>query len=58
MRVWNIWKRFVSDESGLETVEWAVIGMLIVAALVAAVAAISHNVVARFTDLSTDVPSN
>lgn len=42
---------FLKDERGLETVEWAVIAALIVAALVGVIQLLGTNVLAKFTAL-------
>ncbi|MCK4601440.1 MAG: Flp family type IVb pilin [Phycisphaerae bacterium] len=42
---------FIRDERGLETVEYAIIAGLIVAATIATIASIGYWVSARFTDL-------
>jgi len=42
-------KKFMRDERGMETVEYAVMTALIVAALVAAIAALSLAIQGRFT---------
>jgi Flp pilus assembly pilin Flp len=47
----NTLKRFIKDEQGLETVEWAVIAALIVAGLIAIITGLGTNVEARFTEL-------
>ncbi len=47
----NYLKRFIRDERGLETVEWAVIAALIVAGLVLVIKELGTNVEARFGDL-------
>ena len=44
----NLLKRFVKDEQGLETVEYAVMTALIVAAMVLAITALSGAVTDRF----------
>ena len=44
-------KRFVREESGLETVEYAIITGLIVAGTITAIAAIGVWVAAQFTGL-------
>ena len=46
-------KRFVQDERGLETVEWAVIAALIVVGLVGVITTLGDNVLAAFSTLST-----
>ncbi len=50
-KVRRIVKRFVADESGLETVEYAIITGLIVAATITVIAAIGAWVLATFTTL-------
>jgi len=47
----NTFKRFIKDERGLETVEWAVIAALIVAGLIAIITGLGQNVENRFTAL-------
>jgi len=49
----NVLKRFVADESGLETVEYAVITGLIVAATITAIATLGGWVTTQFTTLNT-----
>ena len=44
-------KRFVSDERGLETVEYAVMTALIVAALVTAISLLTAAVAGRFVSV-------
>ena len=44
-------KRFLSDEQGLETVEYAIIAGLIVVALIAIITSIGGKVKARFQSL-------
>ena len=46
-------KRFLSDEKGLETVEYAVMTALVVAAMVAAITALSGAITARFGEVET-----
>jgi len=53
MKVLNLMKRFVRDERGMETVEWAVLAALVTAALVAAITTLGTNVKSAFTSLST-----
>jgi Flp pilus assembly pilin Flp len=48
-------KRFVAEESGLETVEYAIIVGLIVAGTIVTIAAIGTWVKAQFDSLKTDV---
>ena len=47
----RIMKRFVSDERGLETVEYAIITGLVVAGTIVAIAAIGVWVAAQFSNL-------
>lgn len=47
----NLLKKFVRDEAGMETVEWAVMAGLIVVGVVAVVAGIGATVNAKFTAL-------
>lgn len=44
-------KRFLSDERGMETVEWAVLAALIVAGLVGVITSLGGNVLAAFNNL-------
>jgi len=52
-------KRFIKDEQGLETVEWAVIAALIVVGLIVAITNLGDNVKASFEALesATDAPT-
>jgi Flp pilus assembly pilin Flp len=51
----NLIKRFIKEDQGLETVEYAIIVGLIVAGLVAIIAAIGAWVKTQFSDLKTDL---
>lgn len=51
----NLLKSFLTNEEGLETVEYAIIAGLIVAGLVGVVAAIGTWVNTRFTNLSNNL---
>ena len=51
----KLFKTFVSDDSGLETVEYAIITGLIVAGTIGALAAIGVWVSATFSGLQTDI---
>ena len=51
MKVVEIAKRFVKDERGLETVEYAIIAGLIVVGTIAVIASIGVWVSAKFTAL-------
>lgn len=46
-----ILKRFITDDRGLETVEWAVMAALIAAGLVLIIAGLGNNMENRFTRL-------
>ena len=48
-------RRFTSDQKGLETIEYAVMTALIVAALVTAITALSGAVSTRFGKVQTSV---
>ena len=50
--------KFVKDERGLETVEYAIILGLIVAATIGTVAAIGGWVNTRFTNVNTELQAN
>ncbi len=54
-KIRRIVKRFVADESGLETVEYAIITGLIVAGTITVIAAIGAWVLGVFTDLEADL---
>jgi len=41
-------KRFIQDDRGLETVEWAVIAAMITAGLIAVIDTLGQNVVTKF----------
>jgi Flp pilus assembly pilin Flp len=51
----KVYRRFVRDEEGLETVEYAVMTALIVAALVTAIVALSGAISGRFGKVQTNV---
>jgi len=50
-----MFKSFIADDRGLETVEYAIIAGMIVAGLIAVVVAIGTWVKGKFTDLKTDL---
>jgi Flp pilus assembly pilin Flp len=58
MKVWNILKRFGRDQSGMETVEWAILAALIVAGLVTTISALGNNVLNKFTSLQNATGAN
>jgi Flp pilus assembly pilin Flp len=47
----SLLKKFVRDDRGMETVEWAVLAALIVAGLVAMIGLLGQNVLTKFTTL-------
>ena len=49
----NMLKKFVTDEQGLETVEYAIMTALIVAAMVVAVTSLSGAITGRFNEAQT-----
>ena len=51
-------RRFMKDEKGLETVEYAIIAGLIVVATIATIASIGTWVSARFVALDTGLQAN
>jgi Flp pilus assembly pilin Flp len=54
----NTIARFIKEEDGLETVEYAIITGLIVVGVIATVASIGAWVDARFTALDTGLAAN
>ena len=53
MLVLKTLSRFVCDDRGMETVEWAVVAALIVAGVVTVISGLGQNVVNKFTQLQT-----
>lgn len=51
----NLFMRFVRDDRGLETVEWAVLSALIVGALITAIGGLSTAIQGRFNSLAGTV---
>ncbi|MHC4264414.1 MAG: Flp family type IVb pilin [Planctomycetota bacterium] len=49
----NTLKRFLKDEKGMETVEWAVLAALIVVGLIAIIDQLGTNVLSAFTKLES-----
>ena len=49
----NVLKKFVRDEAGMETVEWAIMAALIVTGVIAVITGIGTNVKAAFHTLKT-----
>ena len=54
----NLVKRFLSDERGLETVEYAIIAGLIVVGTIATIISIGTWVSGKFTALDTGLGTN
>ncbi len=54
----SLWKRFVREEEGLETVEYAIITGLIVAGVVLTIGNIGTWVKGKFDGLATDLGAN
>ncbi len=50
-KVSHLVRKFVSDDKGMETVEWAILAALIVAGLVAVITTLGSNVLSKFTIL-------
>ena len=55
MKPMKLAKRFLQDEQGLETVEYAIIAGLVVSGLVAIIVAIGNWVFTQFNTLKTNV---
>ncbi len=53
MKASKLIARFVRDDRGMETVEWAILAALIVAGLVTVITGLGQNVLTRFTALKT-----
>lgn len=51
MKAKRLWVSFLSNESGIETVEWAVMAAILVAGLITVMGALGQNVLAGFTTL-------
>jgi len=49
-------KRFLSDEKGTETVEWAIMIGIIAVAAIGAIVAIGTWVLGKFNELDTSLP--
>ena len=48
-------KKFVSDDKGLETVEYAVMTALVVAAMVTAITLLANAITTRFNQTATTI---
>ena len=51
-------RRFLSDETGTETVEWAIMIGIIAVAAIATIVAIGGWVQTQFTTLNTNLPAS
>ena len=49
--MYSLLKKCVREDSGMETVEWAILAALIVAGLVAVITTLGSNVLNKFTTL-------
>ena len=56
MLKWSSIKSFVLDEQGLETVEWAVVGTLVVIAAIIAFTQLGANTNAAMTNIANTIP--
>jgi len=52
MKAYEMLKRFIRDESGLETVEWAIIAAIIASGAIVAISFIADKVTLRFNTLN------
>jgi Flp pilus assembly pilin Flp len=50
-------KRFIKDESGMETLEWALVGALVVLGFVTIWTAFGPKLAAVFTDMGAELDS-
>ena len=48
-------KRFIKDERGLETIEYAIMVALIVAGLITIITSVGDKVAAQFTNIDTEL---
>lgn len=56
MRLWTALKRFVLEEEGLETVEWAVVGTLVVIAAIIAFQNLGTNTNTAMQAIADQIP--
>jgi len=56
MSILKLCKKFLSNEDGMETVEYAVMGALITLAAVTAIGLLSGKVSSAFTNLANKLP--
>jgi Flp pilus assembly pilin Flp len=55
--LWSAIKNFARDEQGLETVEWAVVGTLVVIAAIVAFTTLGANTDAAMTNIANTMPA-
>ena len=55
MKALEIMKRFVKDERGLETVEYAVMTALIIGAVIIAITALATVIAAKFDEVKSTI---
>ena len=58
MRLLDLVRRFIRDERGMETVEWAVLAALITAGVITAITTLGTHVQTAFTTLSNNTVSH
>ena len=51
--VLNVMMKFIRDEDGLEMVEWAIVGALIITAAATSISSLSNSVSTKFIDIDT-----
>ena len=56
MMFWNGMKRLLREDDGLETVEWAIVGTLVVIAAIVAFTAVGTNTNAAMTNIADTIP--
>ena len=56
MMFWNGIKRLLREDDGLETVEWAIVGTLVVIAAIVAFTAVGTNTNAAMTNIANTIP--
>jgi Flp pilus assembly pilin Flp len=55
--LWNKIQKFMRDEDGLETVEWAVVGTAVVIVAIAAFQLLGTNTNAAMNTIATSIPA-
>lgn len=55
--LWKSIERFMREEDGLETVEWAVVGTAVVIAAIAAFQALGTNTNAAMQSIAQQIPA-